>query len=112
MLSKEFFPKKAFSLVEMLISLIVISCIVAAFAPLFTKKVSGSLKIKSVSEDKTGLSLFTNPGVYSFDIPINIKKIYISAAGGGGDGLNTNSLEIGKGGDGSDGYLRIRWGDI
>ena len=84
--------KKAFSLVEMLISLIVISCIVAAFAPLFTKKVSGSLKIKSVSEDKTGLSLFTNPGVYSFDIPINIKKIYISgaAAGGGGAGAKGN----------------------
>ena len=36
-------PKRAFSLVELLISLIVISCITAAFAPLITKKFSSSV---------------------------------------------------------------------
>ena len=34
---------KAFSLIELLISLIVISCITAAFAPLITKKFSNSI---------------------------------------------------------------------
>ena len=36
-------PKRAFSLIELLISLIVISCITAAFAPLITKKFSSSV---------------------------------------------------------------------
>ena len=39
----------------------------------------------------------------------NPSGIY-GGGGGGGGGATLNSIELGKGGDGADGYLRIRWG--
>lgn len=43
--------KKAFSLIEILISLIVISCIMAAFVPVITKKMTKNIEIKAEVSD-------------------------------------------------------------
>lgn len=78
--------KKAFSLIELLISLVLISLITAAFAPIYTKKLAKNSMTVKIADAKKGLQIYTNPGSYSFDVPEAINKIYFTGAGGGGGG--------------------------
>ena len=52
--------KKAFSLIELMISLITISCIIAAFAPVMTKKLKNSSITASLSEITTKCDKFSS----------------------------------------------------
>ncbi len=84
--------KPGFSLVELLISLITISLIVAVFTPIMTRKLKNDrIALKSGNAQK-GLQIYTNPGSYAFDVPMGVSKIYISGAGGGGGGAGALSV--------------------
>ena len=52
--------KKAFSLIELMISLITISCITAAFTPVVTKKLKNSNVTVALSEVTTKCDKFTD----------------------------------------------------
>ncbi len=92
----------AFSLVELLISLIIISVITTCFAPVMTRKLKYDARIRTASGEKRGIEIFSNPGTYAFNVPKNIRKLYISGSAGGGGGagavkkVNTIALYNGQ----------------
>ncbi len=82
----------AFSLVEMLMALLVASLLLAALAPVITKRP----KEVTYEEDvtlKSGKAVYSSPGEYTFIVPENVYelKIQASAGGGGGGGAATKS---------------------
>lgn len=84
--------KSGFSLIELLISLITISCLLAAFVPVITKKISrGSFSFSNEKAD-SGILIYNNPGSYVYIVPDKVSKIFISAAGGGGGGAGATSV--------------------
>lgn len=78
--------KIAFSLIELLISLIIISIITLALAPIMTRKFAKNNLTVKIADSRHGLMIYTNPGTYSFDVPEAVDKIYFSGAAGGGGG--------------------------
>ncbi len=93
---KKIKKKRAFSLVEILISLIVISCVLAAFVPVITKKMTKNIEIKAISGDgESGDNVVNNSAIaingQTQTIAItdkikNFKILTLQAAGGGGGG--------------------------
>lgn len=93
---KKMKKKRAFSLVEILISLIVISCVLAAFVPVITKKMTKNIEIKAISGDgESGDNVVNNSAIaingQTQTIAItdkikNFKILTLQAAGGGGGG--------------------------
>ena len=84
--------QKAFTLAELLVSIIIISIILIILAPVITKRTKENL---SVSMDKEkGLEIYTNPGIYTFFVPTGINTVYIQGAGGGGGGGGASETDI------------------
>ncbi len=98
----------AFSLVELMISLITISLIAAAFAPVITKKLStsglsigsfgsGSNNGKDNSDDCDGdetVVEFIEAGEHSFEVPDGIKELTVTLVSGGGGGGAGNMQQV------------------
>ena len=83
--------QNAFTLAELLVSIIIISIILIILAPVITKRTKENL---SVSMDKEkGLEIYTNPGLYTFFVPTGINTIYIQGAGGGGGGAGASETD-------------------
>ena len=83
--------QNAFTLAELLVSIIIISIILIILAPVITKRTKENL---SVSMDKEkGLEIYTNPGIYTFFVPTGINTVYIQGAGGGGGGAGANETD-------------------
>lgn len=88
--------KKAFSLVEILISLIVVSILLAAFVPVITKKMSKNIEINAVGGSAEGGDNVVNNSAIALNgqtqtIAItdkikNFRILTLQAAGGGGGG--------------------------
>ena len=76
--------KKAFTLAELLTATLVISIIMVALAPVITRRAHDNVAI--TVNQKQGLEIFATPGIYSFDVPIGINKLFIQGSGGGGGG--------------------------
>ncbi|MBQ7287550.1 MAG: prepilin-type N-terminal cleavage/methylation domain-containing protein [Candidatus Gastranaerophilales bacterium] len=73
--------KQAFSLVEMLIALIAISCITVALAPVITKKIKANAVtiIYSQKENKYTISKeFTTPCDHEFIVPAGVYYMEIT----------------------------------
>ena len=84
--------QNAFTLAELLVSIIIISIILIILAPVITKRTKENL---SVSMDKEkGLEIYTNPGIYTFFVPTGINTVYIQGAGGGGGGGGASETDI------------------
>ena len=98
----------AFSLVELMISLITISLIVTAFTPVITKKLStsglsigsfssGSNNGKDNSDDCDGdetVVEFIEAGEHSFEVPDGIKELTVTLVSGGGGGGAGNMQQV------------------
>lgn len=82
---------RGFSVAELIISILVISIILAAFTPLITQKARNSLTVRT--NVTKGLEIYTNPGTYAFDVPLGINTLFIQGAGGGGGGAGATSEE-------------------
>ncbi len=82
---------RGFSVAELIISILVISIILAAFTPLITQKARNSLTVRT--NVTKGLEIYTNPGTYAFDVPLGINTLFIQGAGGGGGGAGATSAE-------------------
>ena len=80
--------KPAFTLAELLTAILIISVIMVALAPVITRRMKETVAI--TTDNKKGLELFTNPGVYTFDVPIGINTLFIQGSGGGGGGAGAN----------------------
>ena len=78
----------AFTLAELLTSVLIISVIMIILAPVITKRMKDNLAISL--DNKKGLETYTNPGLYTFDVPAEINTLYIQGAGGGGGGGGAN----------------------
>lgn len=76
--------KTGFSLAEILIALLIVSLLLAALAPVMTKRHGDDLKINA--SKKPGFQAWVQPGVYSFTVPAKVYEIEIQGAGGGGGG--------------------------
>ena len=74
--------KRAFTLAELLTAVLVISVIMVALAPVITKRMKDSISVQT--DNKKGLEIYTNPGSYTFDVPIGINTLFIQGSGGGG----------------------------
>ncbi len=75
----------AFSLIEMLMALLVASLLMAALAPVITRKT----EVVNYQQDKAvddGIMVYANPGVYAFEVPHGVESIRVQASGGGGGG--------------------------
>ena len=83
--------KKAFTLAELLTAVLVISVIMVALAPVITKRMKDNISV--TTDNKKGLEIFTNPGTYTFDVPIGINTLFIQGAGGGGGGAGSTYVE-------------------
>ena len=70
--------KYAFTLAELLTAVLVISVIMIALAPVITKRMKESISVQT--DNKKGLEIFTNPGTYTFDVPIGINTLFIQGA--------------------------------
>ena len=104
--------KYAFTLAELLVSILVISFILTLLAPVITKKIKdGSITINSGSTINSRLYIYdksnsdcseisgsTNTLKCNFKIPTNVNKInaLLVSAGGGGAGATQPSIEYGK----------------
>ena len=104
--------KYAFTLAELLVSILVISFILTLFAPVITKKIKdGSITINSGSTINSRLFIYdksnsdcseisgsTNTLKCNFKVPTNVNKInaLLVSAGGGGAGATQPSIEYGK----------------
>ena len=104
--------KYAFTLAELLVSILVISFILTLLAPVITKKVKdGSITINSGSTINSRLFIYdksnsdcseisgsTNTLKCNFKVPTNVNKInaLLVSAGGGGAGATQPSIEYGK----------------
>ena len=104
--------KYAFTLAELLVSILVISFILTLLAPVITKKIKdGSITINSGSTINSRLYIYdksnsdcseisgsTNTLKCNFKVPTNVNKInaLLVSAGGGGAGATQPSIEYGK----------------
>ena len=83
--------KKAFTLAELLTAVLVISIIMVALAPVITKRMKDNVSV--TTDNKKGLEIYTNPGTYTFDVPIGINTLFLQGAGGGGGGAGSTYVE-------------------
>ena len=83
--------KKAFTLAELLVSVLIIATMLVILAPVITKRSKDNLSV-TVDRQK-GLEIYTNPGLYTFFIPTGINTIYIQGAGGGGGGAGASETD-------------------
>ena len=60
-------------------------------APVITKRAKDNLTVSM--DQKKGLEIYTNPGLYTFFIPTGINTVYIQGAGGGGGGGGANETD-------------------
>ena len=84
--------KKAFTLAELLTAVLVISVIMVALAPVITKRMKDNVSV--TTDNKKGLEIFTNPGTYTFDVPIGINTLFLQGSGGGGGGAGSTETDI------------------
>ena len=84
----------AFTLAELLTAVLVISVIMVALAPVITKRMKDNVSV--TTDNKKGLEVFTNPGTYTFDVPIGINTLFLQGSGGGGGGAGSTYVEIEK----------------
>ncbi len=80
----------AFSLVEMLMALLVASLLMAALAPVMTRKTELASFEGDMNPPLNSMWVYTNPGNYGFEIPDNVNNISIQASGGGGGGAGAS----------------------
>ena len=85
----------AFSLVEMLMALLVASLLLAALAPVMTKKFSETVNFEGVvpnpGEPTKKVVYLTDPGDGEWDVPNGIRNFTITTVGaGGGGGAGSN----------------------
>ncbi|HIQ88243.1 TPA: prepilin-type N-terminal cleavage/methylation domain-containing protein, partial [Candidatus Galligastranaerophilus faecipullorum] len=66
--------KRAFTLAELLTAVLVISIIMVALAPVITKRMKDNVSV--TTDNKKGLEIYTNPGTYTFDVPIGINTLF------------------------------------
>ena len=92
---KKIRQKSAFSLIEIIIAIIIISVIMTALAPIITKKLKRDIALQTTVTEviSKGLEIYTNPGVYSLDVPTGITSLFIQGAGGGGGGAGASYSE-------------------
>ncbi|HIQ88822.1 TPA: prepilin-type N-terminal cleavage/methylation domain-containing protein, partial [Candidatus Galligastranaerophilus faecipullorum] len=83
--------KHGFTLAELLTAVLVISIIMVALAPVITKRMKDNVSV--TTDNKKGLEVYTNPGTYTFDVPIGINTIFLQGAGGGGGGAGSTYVE-------------------
>ena len=83
--------KSAFTLAELLTAILIISVIMVALAPVITKRMKDTVSV--TTDNKKGLEIFTNPGTYTFDVPIGINTLFLQGAGGGGGGAGATSID-------------------
>ena len=83
--------KRAFTLAELLTAVLVISVIMVALAPVITKRMKDSISVQT--DNKKGLEIYTNPGTYTFDVPIGINTLFIQGSGGAGGGGGSTYTE-------------------
>ena len=81
----------AFTLAELLTAVLVISVIMVALAPVITKRMKDNVSV--TTDNKKGLEVYTNPGTYTFDVPIGINTLFIQGSGGGGGGAGSTYVE-------------------
>ncbi len=81
------FQKPAFSLVEMLMALLVASLLLAALAPVMTRKFGEDVNVHNVGPKGTEYAkIFQEEGDYEFVIPPQVETINVTSIGGGGAG--------------------------
>ena len=83
--------KRAFTLAELLTAVLVISVIMVALAPVITKRMKDTVSVQT--DNREGLEIYTNPGTYTFDVPIGINTLFIQGSGGGGAGAGSTYVE-------------------
>ena len=83
--------KRAFTLAELLTAVLVISVIMVALAPVITKRMKDTVSVQT--DNRKGLEIYTNPGTYTFDVPIGINTLFIQGSGGGGAGAGSTYVE-------------------
>ena len=83
--------KRAFTLAELLTAVLVISVIMVALAPVITKRMKENITVQT--DNRKGLEIYTNPGSYTFDVPIGINTLFIQGSGGGGAGAGSTYVE-------------------
>ena len=88
------FKKSAFTLAELLTAILIISVVMVALAPVITKRMKDSISIET--DRKKGEEIWTNPGAYTFQVPVGINILEISGAGGGGGGAGAVSKNYSK----------------
>ncbi|HIQ88941.1 TPA: hypothetical protein IAA68_03830, partial [Candidatus Galligastranaerophilus faecipullorum] len=62
-----------------------------ALAPVITKRMKDNVSV--TTDNKKGLEVYTNPGTYTFDVPIGINTLFIQGSGGGGGGAGSTYVE-------------------
>ncbi|HIQ89793.1 TPA: type II secretion system protein, partial [Candidatus Galligastranaerophilus faecipullorum] len=80
-----------FTLAELLTAVLVISIIMVALAPVITKRMKDTMSVQT--DNKKGLEVYTNPGTYTFDVPIGINTLFLQGSGGGGGGAGSTYVE-------------------
>ena len=83
--------KRAFTLAELLTAVLVISVIMVALAPVITKRMKESISVQT--DNRKGLEIYTNPGTYTFDVPIGINTLFLQGSGGAGGGGGSTYTE-------------------
>lgn len=83
--------KKAFTLAELLVSVLIVATMLVILAPVITKRSKDNLAV--TVDQKKGLEIYTNPGLYTFFVPTGINTIYIQGAGGGGGGAGASETD-------------------
>ena len=83
--------KRAFTLAELLTAVLVISVIMVALAPVITKRMKDTVSVQT--DNREGLEIYTNPGSYTFDVPIGINTLFIQGSGGAGGGAGSTYVE-------------------
>lgn len=80
--------RTAFSLVEMLMALLVASLVLAALAPVVTRKMNDNIRVTGVDSViyDEGKTIYSTPGEYTFVVPQGVYELEIQASGGGGGG--------------------------
>ena len=79
---------RAFSLVEMLMALLVASLLMAALAPVMTRRMGENINVSGSGNSiiPTGGCVFSEPGEYECEIPDNTTAFSVLMASGGGGG--------------------------
>ena len=104
---------KAFSLVEMLMALLVASLLLAALAPVMTKKINEKVNFEGLVPTPTRKKIvyLTEPGVGEWVVPNGIRSYKVTTVGAGGGGGASGNNSYGKGGKGANGYIKIEYDD-